>query len=118
MKRVAILQSNYIPWKGYFDIIASVDEFILYDWNGIMKNAFRNEKRFGLHASDFEDFKSGKFDDFFNYMYNASEFSRNDDLRIMHVNIFRKSGVKLIDTIKLEINPKYELQLKAGFLFN
>ncbi|TNE35685.1 MAG: hypothetical protein EP348_08410, partial [Alphaproteobacteria bacterium] len=29
--RVAILQSNYIPWKGYFDIIASVDRFILYD---------------------------------------------------------------------------------------
>ncbi|HNN86275.1 MAG TPA: WbqC family protein [Pseudomonadales bacterium] len=31
MKRVAILQSSYIPWKGYFDIIASVDEFVLYD---------------------------------------------------------------------------------------
>ncbi len=31
MKKVAILQSNYIPWKGYFDLIAAVDEFILYD---------------------------------------------------------------------------------------
>ena len=31
MKKVAIIQSNYIPWKGYFDMIASVDEFILYD---------------------------------------------------------------------------------------
>jgi hypothetical protein len=31
MKRVAILQSNYIPWKGYFDIIHSVDEFVWYD---------------------------------------------------------------------------------------
>jgi len=30
-KRVAILQSNYIPWKGYFDIIGMVDEFIIYD---------------------------------------------------------------------------------------
>ncbi|MCC8448030.1 WbqC family protein, partial [Xanthomonas translucens] len=29
-KKVAILQSNYIPWKGYFDLIAAVDEFILY----------------------------------------------------------------------------------------
>ena len=28
MKKVAILQSNYIPWKGYFDMIAAVDEFI------------------------------------------------------------------------------------------
>lgn len=31
MKKVAIVQSNYIPWKGYFDMIASVDEFILFD---------------------------------------------------------------------------------------
>ncbi len=30
-KRVAILQSSYIPWKGYFDIINQVDEFIIYD---------------------------------------------------------------------------------------
>ena len=29
--RVAILQSNYIPWKGYFDIINDVDLFIFYD---------------------------------------------------------------------------------------
>ena len=30
-KKVAILQSNYIPWKGYFDLINSVDEFYFYD---------------------------------------------------------------------------------------
>jgi hypothetical protein len=28
---LAIVQSNYIPWKGYFDLIAAVDEFILLD---------------------------------------------------------------------------------------
>ena len=42
MKRVAILQSNYIPWKGYFDILASVDEFILYDEVQYTKNDWRN----------------------------------------------------------------------------
>jgi len=31
MKKVAVLQSNYIPWKGYFDLISQVDEFIFYD---------------------------------------------------------------------------------------
>lgn len=31
MKKVAILQSNYIPWKGYFDMIHRVDEFIFLD---------------------------------------------------------------------------------------
>jgi len=29
-KKVAIVQSNYIPWKGYFDLIHMVDEFVLY----------------------------------------------------------------------------------------
>lgn len=31
MKTVAVLQSNYLPWKGYFDIINDVDLFIFYD---------------------------------------------------------------------------------------
>ncbi len=30
-RRVAILQSSYIPWKGYFDIIHQVDRFVFYD---------------------------------------------------------------------------------------
>lgn len=29
--RVAVLQSNYIPWKGYFDMIHDVDLFVFYD---------------------------------------------------------------------------------------
>lgn len=44
-KRVAILQSNYIPWKGYFDLINSVDEFVLYDTAQFTKNDWRNRKR-------------------------------------------------------------------------
>lgn len=42
MKKVAILQSNYIPWKGYFDLIGSVDEFIIYDEVQYTKNDWRN----------------------------------------------------------------------------
>lgn len=45
MKRVAILQSNYVPWKGYFDIIASVDEFIVYDCVQYTKNDWRNRNQ-------------------------------------------------------------------------
>lgn len=45
MKRVAVLQSNYIPWKGYFDVIAAVDEFILYDDVQFTKNDWRNRNR-------------------------------------------------------------------------
>lgn len=29
--RVATIQSNYIPWKGYFDIIRDVDTFVFLD---------------------------------------------------------------------------------------
>jgi hypothetical protein len=44
-KKIAILQSNYIPWKGYFDIIAAVDEFIFYDEVQYTKNDWRNRNR-------------------------------------------------------------------------
>lgn len=44
-KRVAILQSNYIPWKGYFDMIAAVDEFILYDDMQYTRRDWRNRNQ-------------------------------------------------------------------------
>jgi len=44
-KKVAILQSNYIPWKGYFDIIAMVDEFIFLDEVQFTKNDWRNRNK-------------------------------------------------------------------------
>lgn len=43
--KVAILQSNYIPWKGYFDLIAAVDVFILYDEMQYTKNDWRNRNK-------------------------------------------------------------------------
>lgn len=44
-KKVAILQSNYIPWKGYFDLINMVDEFILYDDMQFTKRDWRNRNQ-------------------------------------------------------------------------
>ena len=45
MKRIAILQSNYIPWKGYFDMIAAVDEFVLYDDMQYTRRDWRNRNQ-------------------------------------------------------------------------
>ena len=45
MKNVAILQSAYIPWKGYFDIINSVDEFVLYDDVQYTRGDWRNRNQ-------------------------------------------------------------------------
>ena len=49
MKKVAILQSNYIPWKGYFDLIAALTVMwaLLYtvrDWRWV----YRHEVAEGL----------------------------------------------------------------------
>jgi hypothetical protein len=43
--RVAILQSNYIPWKGYFDIIHDVDLFIFYDDVQYTQRDWRNRNK-------------------------------------------------------------------------
>ena len=45
MKKIAILQSNYIPWKGYFDMIAAVDEFIFYDEMQYTTHDWRNRNK-------------------------------------------------------------------------
>lgn len=45
MKKIAILQSNYIPWKGYFDLINMVDEFVIYDDVQYTKNDWRNRNK-------------------------------------------------------------------------
>lgn len=42
---VAVLQSNYLPWKGYFDLINDVDVFVFYDDVQYTKNDWRNRNR-------------------------------------------------------------------------
>lgn len=45
MRKVAISQSNYIPWKGYFDAINEVDEFMLYDDMQYTRRDWRNRNK-------------------------------------------------------------------------
>jgi hypothetical protein len=65
-KRVAIVQSNYIPWKGYFDIINSVDEFILFDDVQYTRRDWRNRNQIktpaGLYWLTIPVEVKGKFD--------------------------------------------------------
>jgi hypothetical protein len=44
-KKAAIVQSNYIPWKGYFDLINMVDEFILLDDVQYTRRDWRNRNQ-------------------------------------------------------------------------
>jgi WbqC-like protein family len=43
--RILLTQSNYIPWKGYFDLIKSVDKFVIYDDVQFTKNDWRNRNQ-------------------------------------------------------------------------
>jgi len=43
--KVAISQSNYIPWKGYFDLISKVDVFVLYDDMQYTRRDWRNRNK-------------------------------------------------------------------------
>lgn len=44
-KRVAIVQSNYLPWIGYFDLINSVDKFIFLDDVQYTSRDWRNRNK-------------------------------------------------------------------------
>lgn len=48
-KKVAIIQSNYIPWKGYFDIINMADEFVLYDDVQYTRRDWRNRNKIKIN---------------------------------------------------------------------
>jgi hypothetical protein len=43
--KVAVIQSNYLPWRGYFDLIHDVDVFVFYDDVQYTTNDWRNRNR-------------------------------------------------------------------------
>lgn len=45
MKRLGIVQSSYIPWKGYFDLIDRCDEFLLLDDAQYTRRDWRNRNK-------------------------------------------------------------------------
>ncbi len=52
MTRVGIIQSNYIPWKGYFDIINDVDLFVFHDDLQYTKGDWRNRNKIKTAAGE------------------------------------------------------------------
>lgn len=44
-KSVIITQSNYLPWKGYFDNIALADQLVLYDSVQYTRRDWRNRNK-------------------------------------------------------------------------
>jgi len=48
--KVLITQSNYIPWKGYFDAIRAADLFVVYDEVQYTRRDWRNRNRIKTQA--------------------------------------------------------------------
>jgi hypothetical protein len=44
-KTAAIVQSCYVPWKGYFDLVQGADVFVLYDDVQYTRRDWRNRNR-------------------------------------------------------------------------
>lgn len=47
--RTVIIQSNYIPWRGYFDLLAHADTVVLFDSVQSTKNDWRNRNMIKCH---------------------------------------------------------------------
>jgi len=43
--RICIVQSCYIPWKGFFDLIGQCDEYVIYDGAQYVKRHWHNRNR-------------------------------------------------------------------------
>jgi WbqC-like protein family len=44
-KRVCIIQSCYIPWKGFFDLIGRCDEYVVFDSVQFVKRHWHNRNK-------------------------------------------------------------------------
>jgi hypothetical protein len=45
MKRIAIIQSAYIPWRGFFDLIGRCDEYVIFDSVQYTKRHWHNRNK-------------------------------------------------------------------------
>lgn len=43
--RIAIIQSCYIPWKGFFDLIGRCDEYVIFDTAQYVRRHWHNRNR-------------------------------------------------------------------------
>ncbi len=46
------MQSNYLPWRGYFDLMAHCDVFVVYDSRQYTVNDWRNRNRIKTSNGD------------------------------------------------------------------
>src|SRR6201995_4291977 len=44
-RRICVVQSCYVPWKGFFDLIGQCDEYVIFDSVQYVKRHWHNRNR-------------------------------------------------------------------------
>ena len=113
--KIFVSQSNYIPWKGFFDAINTVDHYVVYDDMQFTRRDWRNRNLIktpkGLCWLTIPVETKGKY------------FQKINEVKIADVNWNKKhwqilqqnySKAKCFDEVKLFIE---ELYLRNQFAF-
>src|SRR4051812_43781351 len=62
---ISIIQSSYVPWKGFFDLIGRCDEYVIFDRAQYVKRHWHNRNRIktanGLECADHSGGLEGPF---------------------------------------------------------
>lgn len=102
MKKIVVLQSNFFPWIGYFDLINEADIFIFYDEVKYTKNDWRNRNRI---------FMNNKLHWFGIPVSKESEKIKISEVSTEYDSMWRKSHLSLLHNA-YKTAPFYEQQLK------
>lgn len=122
--KLIITQSNYIPWKGYFDSINQVDKIVLYDDMQYTKRDWRNRNLIktpnGLKWLTIPVNVKGKF----YQKINETEVS-DIDWNIKHLNILKENYktasaynevIKWVEKLYLTCKSKFLSEINFHFL--
>lgn len=77
-----------------------------YEWNGILKYAYKNEYRFVMNYSDRHFYEKGVFDDYFNAFGNANGHVKQDLKSATIITIDKEESNTTLGQIKNSIYPK------------
>lgn len=123
--KVAILQSCYIPWKGYFDQINSVDTFVLYDCVQFTRRDWRNRNKIktphGTKWLSIPVSQRGKFDQKISETeVESSSWANEHYLSLKHhyskAAFFKHYEAELEETYKRASEIKHLSQINQVFL--
>jgi hypothetical protein len=84
-----------------------------YEWNGMMKAAFGNQRHFGINVNETEDFRAGKFNEYFKQELNAGEFEKISPTTLLVKIDYIKNGFSIKNILPKRNNHiDYKISVK------